>query len=246
MLLPPRVAYDRVAGSYREWHWYRFWRTNEAPIVGAWLRSLPRGCGLDAGSGTGPYVPAVVELGHRCVAVDTSPEMLKRSDGAVALGPGGARPWRVQADITALPFVRDGFAWILCTRTLSHVADLESATRELARVLAPGGECLITDVHPDHVYEHVRIPHEGTYVRIETYKHPIEHVRAVLARSDLRVTSLTAYGLDDLIEPPPRAEFAKLYAQPARPIFYVCRLIKVPRSAAPSPRMGATSTARKG
>jgi hypothetical protein len=29
--------------------------TNEGPIVGEWLRSLPRDCGLDVGSGTGPY-----------------------------------------------------------------------------------------------------------------------------------------------------------------------------------------------
>jgi ubiquinone/menaquinone biosynthesis C-methylase UbiE len=222
------VAYDRVADGYRQWHWYGFWRINEAPIVGDWLRTLPRGRGLDAGSGTGPYLRAIVALGHRCMAVDASLEMLKRSDGLAANGPAGACACRVQADIRALPLANEEVEWILCTRTLSHVPDLDAAIRELARVLKPGAECFITDVHPDHPYEYVRIPHRGTQVTVETHKHPLEQLHAVSASNGFHVAGLAEHRLAALVHPPSRTDFGKLYLQPDRPIFYVCRLVKTP------------------
>jgi ubiquinone/menaquinone biosynthesis C-methylase UbiE len=229
-LLSPRLAYDRVAGGYRRWRWYRFWRVHETPIVTEWLRLLPRGHGLDAGSGTGPYLPAIAELGHRCVALDVSLQMLRTgrrdeetSDPAVPVA-------RVQGDIGKLPFSSGSFDWLLCTRVLSHVSDVESAARELARVLKAGGECLITDVHPDHPYDHVTIPHNGLQVAIDTHKHPLDGLKALLDTSDLLLETLTDYRLADLTDRPSRTVFAKLYEHPDRPIFYVCRLVKVARA----------------
>jgi ubiquinone/menaquinone biosynthesis C-methylase UbiE len=218
-LLPPRAGYDVVAPSYHRWHWYHFWRVHEAPVVMKWLRAAAHGRGLDAGAGTGPYAPAMAGLGAFCVAVDISREMLK--------GLAAGLP-RVQADVAALPFRGAAFDWILCSRVLSHIADLDAAVGELARVLKAGGECLISDVHPDHPYEHVRIPGPGTRIDIETHKHPVECVTASLDAHGLVVESLSSYRLSDLTEPPPRAAFAKLYRHPDRPIFYVARLVRRP------------------
>src|SRR5207247_2542182 len=72
----PRHGYDLTAPYYESWRWSEFWRQNEAPIILEWLASLKPGVGLDAGSGTGPYVCQIVRLNHRCVAVDISPKML--------------------------------------------------------------------------------------------------------------------------------------------------------------------------
>ena len=227
-LLSPRAGYDAIAPSYRQWHWYHFWRANEAPLVTKWLHSVARGHGLDAGAGTGPYAPAIAALGAHCVAVDISLEMLKALKVVDSDRPPAGIITRAQCDITALPFRDAAFDWILCSRVLSHIADLDAAVRELARVLKAGGECLISDVHPDHPYEHVRIPGESTRVAIETHKHPLERLTARLDANKLCVESLTSYRLRDLTEPPPRPAFAKLYRHTDRPIFYVARLVRRP------------------
>jgi SAM-dependent methyltransferase len=221
--LVPRVAYDRVAETYHEWRWYRFWRTNEAPLVVQWLRALARGRGLDAGSGTGPYLPFAATLGHRCVAVDISLEMLKRQEAGGASWPGQAR---VQADIRTLPFSAETFDWILCTRTLSHLPSIGKTIAELGRVLRIGGQCLITDVHPEHSYEHVTIPHRGIPVAIETYKHALADVRSQGDAHALTLETLSEHRLADLVEPPSRMDFGKLYQHPEDPIFYVARFVK--------------------
>ena len=72
----PRQGYDRVASDFGHWHWFHFWRRNEAPIVRNWLRGLPPGRGLDAGAGIGTYIPDILGAGHDCVAVDLSWRML--------------------------------------------------------------------------------------------------------------------------------------------------------------------------
>jgi len=52
------------------------------------------------------------------------------------------------ARIDALP-VDDGAArLVVCVNVLPHIHDLESAARELARVLGPGGSLLIGTIHP--------------------------------------------------------------------------------------------------
>ena len=233
-LLSPRLAYDKVAAGYRRWRWYRFWRINETPIVADWLRSLRTGRGLDLGSGTGPYLRLIGDLGHRCVALDLSLQMLRQIPRGLGTAKAGPRPRRVQGDIVALPFADDSFDWILCTRVLSHVPDHAAAMREMARVLTADGECLLTDVHPAHPYDYVSIPHQGTRVAIETYKHSLTELNDVSATAGLRVESVKEYALGDLTEKPPRVTFAKLYAEPARQIFYVCRLVK-----AACPRVGS-------
>jgi ubiquinone/menaquinone biosynthesis C-methylase UbiE len=225
-LLSPRQAYDRIAPQYRNWRWYRFWRAHEAPIVRDWLCGLRPGRGLDAGAGTGPYLSTIGELGHRAVAMDVSRRMLMAAS-APGLRPPGMQ---VQGDVMALPFVGSSFTWLLCTRVLSHVDNPAAAAREFARVLEPGGECLVTDVDPDHPYSHVRIPHNGDEVAIETHKHSLASLRASFAAAGLRLEGLRQYRLRDLASAPPRTEFAKLYADPARPIFYSARLLKATSS----------------
>ncbi|HKY32912.1 MAG TPA: class I SAM-dependent methyltransferase [Candidatus Polarisedimenticolia bacterium] len=71
---------------------------------------------------------------------------------AVDAAPGGGVDAAATAE--ALP-VRDGAAGlVLCTQMLEHVPDPQAAVGEMARVLAPGGACLLTThgtwfYHPD-------------------------------------------------------------------------------------------------
>jgi SAM-dependent methyltransferase len=165
--LTARAGYDAVAKEYGDWHWTRFWRMNEAPIVRAWLADLPNGFGLDAGTGFGPYRADIIRQ-HHYAAVDLSWKML---GGGAGCTPVDAASNRIQGDVRALPFLGGTFDWILSTRVLSHVPNPELVLAEFGRVAKPGAPCLITDVHPAHPYERVSIRTADGRVPIETYKH---------------------------------------------------------------------------
>jgi ubiquinone/menaquinone biosynthesis C-methylase UbiE len=111
----------------------------EEPVMRAFLEGIPPGRALDVATGTGRLARLLTSMGHRVVAVDGSPEML-RSAGTELLS--------AIADLRRLPF-RDGSA-DLVTRglALTHVRDLGPPIAEMARVVRPGGSVLLSDVHP--------------------------------------------------------------------------------------------------
>ena len=67
-VLRPREGYDLAADGFVAWHWTKFWRRHEAPLVRRWLKSIAPGLGLDAGAGFGPYLKDATTAGHRCIA----------------------------------------------------------------------------------------------------------------------------------------------------------------------------------
>lgn len=100
---------------------------------------------LDVGCGTGDDVfrmAARVAPGGIAVGADPSEKLLA---GAVRRTPPGARAAFIRADARALPFRNGSFARCRIERTLQHIADPQSAIREMARVLAQGGLLLAYD-----------------------------------------------------------------------------------------------------
>ena len=62
----------------------------------------------------------------------------------------------LQLDITALALPDDAYDAVLCSHVLEHVDDDRAALRELRRVTAPGGWCLVMvplDTEREHTYE---------------------------------------------------------------------------------------------
>src|SRR4051812_5859531 len=99
---------------------------------------------LDIGCGTGRWLAWARQQGATALGVDLSQEMLARA----AEKPGLAGRLAT-ADACRLP-VRDGSADIvLCALALGHVPDFVTAAAELARVAAPGGAVVLTDLHPE-------------------------------------------------------------------------------------------------
>ena len=95
---------------------------------------------LEVGSGTGALIPCLRERAPatRLVSIDLAYAMLRRARRRC---PDAAL---VQADVHRLPFQRTGvFDLAVCHNSFPHFADMPSALRELARVLAPGGWLLI-------------------------------------------------------------------------------------------------------
>jgi ubiquinone/menaquinone biosynthesis C-methylase UbiE len=114
----------------------------EQPIVRAMVQDLTPGTALDAACGTGRHAAMLAELGWDVVGVDATPAML---DVARAKVPkGDFRAGRLEA----LPVDDASVDLVTCALALTHVDDLQPVIREFARVLRPGGQAILSDIHP--------------------------------------------------------------------------------------------------
>jgi len=115
----------------------RRWR--RATVVALQIRPGDRV--LDLGCGTGDLSAVLAGAGARVTGIDISHKMLLkakaklRGDTQLALGSAFALPMRDRK------FAAAGSAFVL-----RNLFDLETAFRELARVLAPGGRLALVDI----------------------------------------------------------------------------------------------------
>ena len=113
---------------------------HDASLYG--LLPPPSGLTLDVGCGEGRVSRELRGRGYDVHGFDASKTLVEEARRA---DPDGRYD---VARIDALP-VEDGAAQlVVCVNVLPHIHDLESAVRELARVLGPGGRLLIGTIHP--------------------------------------------------------------------------------------------------
>jgi SAM-dependent methyltransferase len=133
---------------------------DEARLIaqGVVLRALldrkrsPEGRILNAGCGEGLYLPLLERTNFRSIVnFDiTVAETVKTTHRS-------ARHSFIEGSLTELPFPDAVFDCVLCTEVLEHIEDDKMALSELARVLKPGGQLLISvpeapaPFDPDHV-----------------------------------------------------------------------------------------------
>ena len=133
------AEFANIAQSERDFWWYRGMRAILFRVLEPYLKGRKIARALEAGCGTGYFSRLLQrERGWPIVPVDISPEGLRY---ARAMGVRSA----VQADVTRLPFAGALFDVVLSMDVLPHLrrGDESSATREMARVLAPGGLMVI-------------------------------------------------------------------------------------------------------
>src|ERR1700678_1614384 len=111
------------------------------PVVAEYLASREPGVALDAACGTGRFAEFLARRGHRVIGVDSSPDMLARARLRV---PGAEFHL---AGLDRLPLPDDCVDVIVCALALDHVRRLDPVLAEFARVLRPGGDLVISDVH---------------------------------------------------------------------------------------------------
>lgn len=100
---------------------------------------------LDLACGTGRWLDKLVRRGATFgVGIDCSRAMLQI---ARQKRPISARI--LQASSEMLPLASTSLDLAICSFSLGHFPDLGCVARELARVLKPGAELFVSDLHPD-------------------------------------------------------------------------------------------------
>jgi SAM-dependent methyltransferase len=99
--------------------------------------ALPAGHVLNAGCGAGSFTLRLLDAGYDVTSVDASEAFVERVQRLV-----GDRGAVEVADLHALRFAAGAFDAIVCGEVLEHLDDDQTAVREFARVLKPGGVVL--------------------------------------------------------------------------------------------------------
>lgn len=104
-----------------------------------------QGLTLEVGCGEGRVARELTSSGHRVVALDASPTLVRFARDA------DARATYLLADATALPFVDATFQTVVAynsLQTMTMQADMAEAVREAGRVLRPSGHLCVCVAHP--------------------------------------------------------------------------------------------------
>ena len=88
---------------------------------------------LDAGAGTGRFIPCLWAEGRKVVALDSSQAML------AALGEKYPSVPCILSDIYALPVAEKSFDAVVCMHVLFHLPDWDLVLSGLVRAIRPGG-----------------------------------------------------------------------------------------------------------
>lgn len=117
---------------------------DDATVIAARLRPFVQlgGAVLDLGGGTGALAARLAGALHaRVTVLDPSPHMLAHVPRHPALS-------AVSGTAESMPFADDTFDAALVSDAFHHFRDQDAATRELARVVRPGGGVLILEFSP--------------------------------------------------------------------------------------------------
>ena len=99
---------------------------------------------LDAGCGTGDFIPDLLARGGEVFALDFANEMIEKARARVGPnGPDRAVQFYV-GDVSNLAFEANFFDAIIAVGLIEYLADVDTALRQMHRVLKPGGILIVT------------------------------------------------------------------------------------------------------
>ena len=172
------TAYQQAAAGYDAAAAGGLFAVDEE-IIAEYLDGRPPGVALDAACGTGRFAEFLSRRGHYVIGVDTSPDMLALARSRVPAGEFHLAP------LERLPLPDDSVDVIVCALALVHVAELPPVLAEFARVLRPGGDLVISDIHHELVTRGsvigARGP-DGEPALVATYRHKLgDYLRPALS-----------------------------------------------------------------
>jgi SAM-dependent methyltransferase len=200
----PAAAYAQQAATYDRDAGGGLFAVDE-PMVAEYLSGREPGVALDAACGTGRFAEYLARCGHRVVGTDSSPDMLAHARRRVPAGEF------YLAELDKLPLPDDSADVVVCALALVHVPRLEPVLAEFARVLRPGGDLVISDIHHELVSRGSVITAHGPAGEpwiAATYRHRIgDYLRAALS-AGLQVRRCDEIGGTEPDGPPPESDAA--------------------------------------
>jgi SAM-dependent methyltransferase len=156
---------------------------------------------LDLGCGVGHTLRRIAPMVAFAVGADATMEMMQAGRTTVVSASNAAF---VQSDATALPFADATFDLATCRLAAHHFVDVQSAFREVARVLRRGGRFVLVDNYApeapalDRFINELETLRDASHVRnhtVATWRQLLEDagLRAS-AESDLTTTTITTEG----------------------------------------------------
>jgi ubiquinone/menaquinone biosynthesis C-methylase UbiE len=198
--------YNRLAemyGRHRRLHPYVLEALIEQGRVSEGSRVLEIGCG------TGNYLKAVAEeTGAICTGVDPSREMLRRAR-AVTGWPKDRRDAAERPEVTFiegraedLPLSDRQFDLVYSVDVIHHVEDRDTAGREMARVLKPGGAAMVVTESEDDLRNRTpQVTYFPETIAVELERYPaIEVVEAELREAGLEIGAEVAVSMPQEVD----------------------------------------------
>ncbi|HWP45391.1 MAG TPA: methyltransferase domain-containing protein [Blastocatellia bacterium] len=108
------------------------------------LLGKPGGRVLDAGCGTGDFIPELLDRAEEVFALDFAEEMVEKAKSRIAPDERSRGVHFSVGDVCNLEFQDDYFDAIIAVGLIEYLADVGTALRQMRRVLKPGGVLVIT------------------------------------------------------------------------------------------------------
>ncbi|AXG82296.1 methyltransferase domain-containing protein [Streptomyces paludis] len=157
-----------------------------------WLKADSSSHVLDLGCGVGgPGLRVVSHTGARVTGISISEEQIKTANRLAAEAGLADRAVFRHGDAMGLPFSDGAFDAVMALESVCHMPDREQVFTEVARVLAPGGRLVLTDVFDRHPRKAVRHPGIDKFCRdLMSTTADIDDYVALLHRCGLRLRGI--------------------------------------------------------
>ena len=158
---------------------------------------------VEIGCGTGKNTAFLAEIGQRVLALDFSEGMLARAREKV----GAAHVTFRVADLTqAWPCDDSSAALVVGNLVLEHIEDLGFIFSEAARVLEPGGELFVCELHPFRQYggTQANFQRGAETTAIQAFVHHLSDYTEAARAQGFRLSSLREWWHEEDAGKPPR------------------------------------------
>lgn len=205
------TAYTRWSASYDEDR--NLTRDLDAAATRAVLGDSRFGYVIEAGCGTGKNSKFLAEASGMLLGLDFSIGMLLRAQAAV----GGAGAAFVCADLSRCWPCSAGLADLVTFNlVLEHLADLQLPFAEAARVLCPGGQLFVCELHPVRQYlggQAEFVDGAGDVVRIASHVHHLSDFLQQAGGAGLQLLRIDEWWHEQDVGKPPRL-LSMLFVKP--------------------------------